>query len=178
MITLLLPLLDGWEYFGQDVDIRLKEKGWNYVPAHQSRVLYEVDKPGWLFGAAVDFHGSKYSTLRIEYYDAVKGYASVTLSPYGMHSGGLGYVKTSGLVLALYDEENDHYTVGFMPAVPFPIKASPTRKARVVFESYDMDSTLYGVEIAGVVITDMDAFLKSLRKVYGIDTYIWHLARE
>jgi len=171
VITLLLPLLEGWEYVGQDIDARLKEKGWDHVPARQSRVLYEIDKPGWLFGVGVEFQGSKYSTLRVEYYDAVRGYASVTLSPYGMHRSGFGYSGMSGLVLALYDEENDHYTVAFMPSIPFPIKASPTRKARVIFESYDMDSTLMGVELAGVVITDMDAFLKSLREVYGIHTF-------
>jgi len=169
MITELLPLLDGWAYVGQDVDIRLREKGWQYVPAYQERVLFEADKPGWVFGVAIDFKGSKYATVYIEYYDAYRGWASVTLSPYGMHSGGLGYVRTSGLALAMYDEDNDHYCVAFMPPIPFPVKASPERKARVRFQAAEKDATIYGVEVAMVVITDEEAFLRSLRRVYGLD---------
>ena len=164
MLVELLPLLDGWKDIAKDLSSPVKvKKGSEYI-------LDKVTYPGWVYSIQVTVTGDPEVTLRISWYDPIRGPMRAEIQPAALLSLGFDEPNASAPYVANWDDNTATYTMAFTPSIPLPFKASPKMPRVVAVEGVTNDIEITAFSQEGFAIYDMDAFLASLRRILTPET--------
>jgi len=157
----LYPILEGVERKIYDIDRPI-------TITRQYTVARET-KPGWIVAAQVDFTGSDEDILMINFYTKIGRQLHISAMPKTLKRLGLvGIASIQGPVLVNADDETGYYSMVLSPQNPIPYFAS---------ESYPIEfiiipktkTVINGFSCELLLIEDIEALIKSLRKVFTIE---------
>ena len=157
----LLPLLNGWSWVritgNKDISSNSDEQ-----------VIYESEggEFGWLINARMS---SDVSDMELDIiYDPTESGQTLTfrLNPEYLNTEGFSY-RSNMPYVANYDPTNSEYAAEFVPEPPLAMKGTIT----VVAMPGSSDGKIY-YDVQILRVTDLNAFVESVRAVFGINTMI------
>lgn len=157
----LLPILNGWNWIRITGDEELKA-GQDPVTLYAS----EDAEFGWLISARMSANVADID-LRIRYDPTESGQTlDFNLNPEELYSAGY-YSKSNMPYVTNYDPVNNAYAAEFKPEPPLSLKGTLTVRAM----PGSSDGELH-YDVLILQVTDLTAFVDSLRAVFGISTII------
>ena len=157
----LLPVLNGWNWIRINDDITLN-------PTDEPEELYASgdNELGWLVSARMSSNVSDMD-LRIRYDPVESGQTlDFNLNPEELHAKGYTYPSNMPYV-SDYDPSGSIYSSELIPNPPLAMKGRITITAAPGSSSGTMN-----YDIMLLQITDISAFVDSLRAIFGIQTII------
>jgi len=162
----LLPLLDGWRRESRELTNIKVNNG-------EERELARATDSGWIVGGGIQFVGNPLSVFTIYYHDKTGAEHKLTSNPVGLKQLGLeGVSLLHGATLTKADDANSRYGMVMSPPRPIPFFASRDFPIRFTAKAVNGDMLVewFGYEI--ILITDKEKFIKSLRKILGIEDWL------
>jgi len=157
----LLPILNGWNWVRLKDDTQIKT-------TDSPKEVYSTEEPmfGWVIDARMSSDVSDV-TLRVRYDPVESGQTlDFDLNPEQLYTSGY-YYRSNLPYVSNYDPVNSQYAAEYSPKPPLAIKGDLT----VSVLPGSSDATVnYDVTI--LEVTDIEAFVESLRAVFGIGTII------
>lgn len=157
----LLPLLNGWDW----INVRGSKQ---VASGDDAREIFASEESmfGWLISARMSTDVSD-AELQI-IYDPTESRRTLKfdLNPSRLYSAGY-YYRSHGPYVANYNETNNEYAAEFFPQPPIAMKGS----LEIYIIPGSSDGTVH-YDVTILEVSDIDAFVDSLRDVFGVPTII------
>jgi len=152
-----LPLLRGWRYDVVDVDRPI------VIPAGTTKLVHHIPYPGWLIAMMCSLN-NPYTDIMLKYcYKG--GEYSANFMPYSLKEAGMTSPNPGGFWVSRYDDTLKVYVVMYMPTLYSPFAS----KCDIYVTAPTTSSiTILDYSSVGIVIEDMDDFIKSFQEVLGV----------